>query len=599
MEREDSERGTEQEQPRVWQRPNHAAVHVKEEEDDKLGFGKKQHLIMISVAVGLLVLLVVITVPAVLLTESDSSSLQSFPTDGDMLEFLVQSGEISTPDGLLATWYHRANKKEEMDKALLSDVMILEADVTLEGYGTPSQKPIPIMAHPPDIYSDNTLDQWLDAVLSSRKGIKLDFKNLASVGLSLDVLSQKNATRGINRPVWINADILIGPNTPSFMPVVNGTGFLQVVQEKFPDVTLSPGWMVSYAPPIFTDTYTNTMVQDMYDMIKDVPQRVTFPIHALLARTGWQHISWLLSQTPQSTLTLWQGSIHPNISDLLFIRDNTHPARVYYDIYEPTLSQFKELAGQPRRLRRFYPGGDLMDFLYHTQRSHTNPPSAVPQNNILEVHWFTVTDQASLLAKLSDGAGGMLVVRVGSDPSRPGVPVVEGSRKGSELFTLQDVLQLLEQSPEAPWGVYLRVQSQQLLEASLQLLHSAYNREELYRPVWISMEGLQTADNTNRFVSTVEELFPYITFVLTEQSWPPLVPLTVSGLSQRVALHLSAVSLPKRGQEHHSLVEMMERYDIIVEEDLRGVAEALTRLKVLTGRKERANTKLYVISNQS
>lgn len=48
--------------------------------------------------------------------------------------------------------------------------MILEADVTLEGYGTPSVKPIPIMAHPPAIYSDNTLDQWLDAVLASRKG---------------------------------------------------------------------------------------------------------------------------------------------------------------------------------------------------------------------------------------------------------------------------------------------------------------------------------------------------------------------------------------------------------------------------------------------
>lgn len=49
--------------------------------------------------------------------------------------------------------------------------MILEADVTLEGYGTPSEKPIPIMAHPPAIYSDNTLDQWLDTVLESRKGM--------------------------------------------------------------------------------------------------------------------------------------------------------------------------------------------------------------------------------------------------------------------------------------------------------------------------------------------------------------------------------------------------------------------------------------------
>lgn len=48
--------------------------------------------------------------------------------------------------------------------------MILEADVTLMGYGTPDEKPVPIMAHPPDIYSDNTLDEWLDAVLASGKG---------------------------------------------------------------------------------------------------------------------------------------------------------------------------------------------------------------------------------------------------------------------------------------------------------------------------------------------------------------------------------------------------------------------------------------------
>lgn len=50
--------------------------------------------------------------------------------------------------------------------------MILESDVTLEGYGTPNVKPIPIMAHPPNIHSDNTLDQWLDAVLASPKGEK-------------------------------------------------------------------------------------------------------------------------------------------------------------------------------------------------------------------------------------------------------------------------------------------------------------------------------------------------------------------------------------------------------------------------------------------
>uniref|UniRef100_A0A671XTJ4 Protein FAM151A n=1 Tax=Sparus aurata TaxID=8175 RepID=A0A671XTJ4_SPAAU len=164
------------------------------------------------------------------------------------------------------------------------DVMILEADVTLEGYGTANEKPIPIMAHPPDIYSDNNLDQWLDAVLTSRKGIKLDFKSLGSVGLSLDLLSQKNSSRGINRPVWLNADIILGPNVPDFV-------FLQLVQESFPDVTL---------------------------------------------------LFWCCDVVSRFSLTLWQGSTHPTVSDLLFVRDNSHPARVYYDIYEPTLSQFKQ-----------------------------------------------------------------------------------------------------------------------------------------------------------------------------------------------------------------------------------------------------------------
>ncbi|XP_027138386.1 protein FAM151A [Larimichthys crocea] len=358
-----------------------------------------------------------------------NDSNPSMSTGGDMLDYLVHSGNISKPDGLYATWFHRANNKEQMNSALRSDAMILEADVTLEGYNTPAMKPIPIMAHPPDVYSDNTLDQWLDAVLASRKAMKLDFKSLESVGLSLDVLNKKNSHRRIDRPVWLNADIVQGPNVPAFVPPVNGTRFLELIQEKFPDVTLSPGWKVLYVPPpVPSQTYSRAMMEEMYDMIKDVTQKVTFPVHALLVRSGWEHISWLLNQSPRFSLTLWQGSIHPNVSDLLFVRDNTDPARVYYDIYEPTLSEFKQAVEERGRLRRFYPGGDLMDFLYPTVRSS------------LEVQWFTVTDRTSLLVQLSDGAGGMLLVHVASDSNQPGVPVVEGSGKGSEALTLQMVL---------------------------------------------------------------------------------------------------------------------------------------------------------------
>lgn len=48
--------------------------------------------------------------------------------------------------------------------------MILEADVNVQGHNTVNETDIPIMAHPPDVYSDNTLEEWLDAVLKSKKG---------------------------------------------------------------------------------------------------------------------------------------------------------------------------------------------------------------------------------------------------------------------------------------------------------------------------------------------------------------------------------------------------------------------------------------------
>ena len=49
------------------------------------------------------------------------------------------------------------------------NVMVLEADITTEGLGTVNETGVPIMAHPPAIYSDNTLEQWLEAVLASSK----------------------------------------------------------------------------------------------------------------------------------------------------------------------------------------------------------------------------------------------------------------------------------------------------------------------------------------------------------------------------------------------------------------------------------------------
>lgn len=73
----------------------------------------------------------------------------------------------------------------------------------------------------------------------------------------------------------------------------------------------------------------------------------------------------------------------------------------------------------------------------------------------------------------------------------------------------------------------------------------------------------------------------------------------MTSLSQRVALHLNTASLPKGKKELNSLMGMMDRYDLLVEEDTKSGAEAFAILKgLMTLHTERANTNLYVISDQ-
>lgn len=98
----------------------------------------------------------------------------------------------------------------------------------------------------------------------------------------------------------------------------------------------------------------------------------------------------------------------------------------------------------------------------------------------------------------------------------------------------------------------------------------------------------------------MERLFPYVTLVLTQQNWPPLIPATVAGLSQRVALHVNTASLPIGQEGLNSLKGMMDRHDLIVEEDTEKSAGAFAVLKgLMAQRTGRANTNLYVMSDRS
>ncbi|XP_058034565.1 protein FAM151A [Ahaetulla prasina] len=306
--------------------------------------GKVVALISTVVVIsGCIALLVWLTVRKQFL--EDMEPRPSFYSGGNVLDYLLNLKRIDRKDGLLVTWYHAANSKSDMEEALKADVMALESDVTLEGYNTPNETETPIMAHPPIIYSDNTLQDWLTTVLRlSDKVIKLDFKNIKTVGPSLDILLKASSELNVNRPVWLNADILKGPNVPINI-AVNASQFLTLIQEKFPNCTLSPGWTTLYLSLFPNKTYTRSMVEEMHSLVGNLPQQITFPVRAVMVKPAWTHLSWLLSQSKRYSLTLWQGKNDPvTVEDLLFIRNNSKPEQIYYDLYEPILSQFKKLA---------------------------------------------------------------------------------------------------------------------------------------------------------------------------------------------------------------------------------------------------------------
>ncbi|EPY79514.1 zinc finger, FYVE domain containing 9-like protein [Camelus ferus] len=65
-------------------------------------------------------------------------------------------------------------RKRNSSAASARTAHMIEADVILPSDG--SEHGQPVMAHPPETNSDNTLQEWLAEVIKSNKGIKLDFK---------------------------------------------------------------------------------------------------------------------------------------------------------------------------------------------------------------------------------------------------------------------------------------------------------------------------------------------------------------------------------------------------------------------------------------
>ncbi|CAI9615673.1 unnamed protein product [Staurois parvus] len=149
----------------------------------------------------------------------------------------------------------------------------------------------------------------------------------------------------IKQPIWINADILTGPG--GIAKPVDAREFLQTVSLFFPDVTLSLGWTTGWLPGQKNEGYSWEMAREMAEICNTLSQQVTFPVRAALVRQSWPVLQWLLQTSDRYSLTVWAGKddIY-SVEDLLYIREHSREHQIFYDLFEPHKSQFRDTVDQ-------------------------------------------------------------------------------------------------------------------------------------------------------------------------------------------------------------------------------------------------------------
>ncbi|XP_039273176.2 protein FAM151A-like [Styela clava] len=467
---------------------------------------KKHRLIKYSIAaIAILVAVgfcvgIIYAVADYYANEDDTTAVTQNPvpeiTGGDILDYFVDAND----DGLYVSFVHGANSISEMEKALSDDLIdMLEADITLRYYGLENQTTEPIMAHPPAFNSDNTLANWFENVIPSKKGIKMDIKVKDVIPHALKELQLHRSK--LMQPVWINADVIQGPNTLSIP--IDGEYFLHNVNQYFPNVTLSLGWTTGYRIALENEEYSWESMDDMLRLASSTNQRITFPIRAALARQSWYKFLWLLEQDKRFSLTVWSASVDPvSLEDKVYLRDNYDTSRVFYDTDPNFVEDIKmEVEGDRTVEKVFYTGGNALDFF------------RIPGRDAMKVTWaHRANNKADLEAALKDESIMMLEADVRTRPS-DGIPVMAHTPADIPLTdqTLEEWLQRV--SNVTTKGIKLDVKTTDTLEKAFTIIA----KESPVVPVWLNSDVLRGPNsvsipvNATIFFSKAEEIFPHAT----------------------------------------------------------------------------------------
>jgi len=215
------------------------------------------------------------------------------------------------------TWSHRTNSHELlMDAVQDARIHCIEGDIILDAAG------VPVMAHPPQTESDVSFYTWITTIAEAGKGAKLDFKDPDAVLICLDFLREKK----FSIPLLLNADILIGPGSDAVK--FSAGKFIQQC-EPLQEAILSVGWTSQCIP---NAAYTESMVNEMIEVLNLSTQAVTFPIRIYYLEKSWDELQRLMRAT-NGTLTLWNNE-HVSESTREWIRENTDPEKTFYDIVD-------------------------------------------------------------------------------------------------------------------------------------------------------------------------------------------------------------------------------------------------------------------------
>ncbi|CAH0406781.1 unnamed protein product [Chilo suppressalis] len=213
------------------------------------------------------------------------------------------------------TWAHAVNNKAYLEKALASEVSMLEADIVLGHITGKDGPPIPVMAHPPATSSDLSLSEFLSTVKqhnshsAKQKGVKLDFKSIEAFEKAQALIAPYSKLEVSSFPLWLNADILPGPVKATTKPV-DADKFLKLSAEH-PRCVLSVGWTTNYGGNITEGEYSREHIGTMLRKLHEnhINQTVTFPVRAGIASNSQPVLLDLLRETAylNSSMTVWSS----------------------------------------------------------------------------------------------------------------------------------------------------------------------------------------------------------------------------------------------------------------------------------------------------